>query len=62
MSDELFDPEKDLSIRLKRETLAQVLGSEIPMDRSFYLECKKTAPIGRDGIRIVGKLVDLESE
>jgi hypothetical protein len=58
---ELFDPEKDLAIRLTRETLAQVLSPEIPMNRSFYLECKKTAPIGRDGIRIVGKLVDPES-
>ena len=60
-SDELFDPEKDLSIRLKRETLLQVLGPEIPMNRSFSLECRKTAPIGRGGIRIVGKLVDPES-
>jgi hypothetical protein len=28
------------------------------MDELFYLECKKTGPAGRDGIRIVGRLVD----
>jgi hypothetical protein len=39
-SDDLFDPEKDLAVRLKRETLAQVPGSEIPMNESFYLECR----------------------
>jgi hypothetical protein len=58
---ELFDPEKDLAIRLRRETLAQVLGSEIPMNKSFNLECRKTGSVGRDGIRIVGRLVDPES-
>jgi len=59
--DDLFDPEKDLSIRVGRETLAQVLSLETDMNVSFYLECRKTGPAGRDGIRIVGRLVDLES-
>ena len=53
---DLFDPEKDLSIRVGCETLAQVLGPEIDMTELFYLECKKTGPVGRDVIRIVGRL------
>jgi hypothetical protein len=57
-TDELFDPEKDLSIRVRCETLERVLGPEIDMTESFYLECKKKGPVGRDGIRIVGRLVD----
>jgi hypothetical protein len=61
-SNELFDPEKDLAIRLRPETLAQVLGSEIPMKTSFYLECRKTGSLGRDGILVVGRLVDPESK
>jgi hypothetical protein len=60
-TDELFDPEKDLSIRVRRETHVRVLGSEIGVGDSFYLECRKTGSVGRDGIRIVGRLVDLES-
>jgi hypothetical protein len=61
-SNGLFDPEKDLAIRLRRETLAQVLGSEIPMKTSFYLECRKTGPLGHYGILIVGRLVDRGSK
>jgi hypothetical protein len=53
---DLFDPEKDLSIRVGSETLERVLGADINSGRSFYLECKKTGPVGRDGIRIVGRL------
>lgn len=55
-TDDLFDPEKDLSIRVTRETLERVLDSEMGVDDSFYLECKKTDTIGRDDIRIVGRL------
>ena len=54
--DDLFDPEKDLSIRVGSETLERVLGADINSGRSFYLEYRKTAPVGRDGIRIVGRL------
>ena len=57
---EIFDPKKDLSIRVGRETLEWVLGSEISVGNSFYLECRKAGPAD-DGIRIVGKVVDLES-
>jgi hypothetical protein len=60
VTDDLFDREKDLSIRVGPETLERVLGSEIGVGDSFYLECKKTGPAD-DGIRIVGTLVDLES-
>jgi len=60
MTDEIFDPEEDLSIRVGRETLDWVLGSEIGVGDSFYLECKKAGPAD-DWIRIVGKVVDLES-
>ena len=56
--DDLFDPEKDLSIRLGSETLEQVLGPEIDLDHSFYLECRKKGPLGRDGILIIGRWVD----
>jgi len=59
--DDLFDQEEDLSIRVGSETLERVRGPEIDMDEPFYLECRKTGPVGRDYIRIVGILVDLES-
>jgi hypothetical protein len=58
VTDDLFDPEKDLSIRVKPETYEQVLGSDINMGQLFYLECKKTGSVGDDGVRIVGKWVD----
>ena len=32
------------------------------MDEPFYLECRKTGPVGRTGIRIVGKLVEFEAD
>jgi hypothetical protein len=57
-TDELFDPEQDLSIRVRSDTYARVLGENINIGESFFLECKKTGSIGHDGIRIVGKLVD----
>lgn len=60
-TDELFDPDEDLSIRVGSETLERVLGADIDSGHSFYLECSKTAPAGRRGIRIVGRLVDLDS-
>jgi len=59
-TDNLFDPEKDLVIRVKRETLERVLGSEVDMEESFYLECRKKGSAGRDGIRIEGRLVNPE--
>lgn len=62
ITDELFDSEQDLSIRLGREKLARLLDSEIGIGQSFYLECRKTGSIGRDGIRIVGRLWDSDSE
>jgi hypothetical protein len=61
-SDELFDPEVDISTRVGSETRKLVLSSEIPMDEVFYLECRKTEPLGSDGILILGRLVNLESE
>jgi hypothetical protein len=60
MTGEIFDPEEDLSIRVGRETLEWVLGSEISVGDSFYLQCRKAGPAD-DGIRIVGKVVDLDS-
>jgi hypothetical protein len=59
-TDDLFDPARDLSIRVGSEKRALVLSSNIDISESFYLECKKTGPWGRDGILIVGRLVDLE--
>jgi len=61
-SDEIFDAEKDLSIRVGSETLERVLGQEIDMDEPFYLECRKSGPLGRDWIRIVAILVDVSSD
>ncbi len=58
-TDEIFDADKDLSIRVTDEARAQVLGPDLPMDELFYLECKKVGSVGRDGIRIVGRLVAL---
>jgi hypothetical protein len=60
ITDEIFDPDQDLSIRVKRETLERVLGSEVDMEESFYLECRKKGSAGRDGIRIEGRLVNPE--
>jgi hypothetical protein len=62
VTDALFDPEQDVSIRLGREKLALVLNSETGTDETFFLECRKTGSIGRNGIRIVGQLWDSESE
>jgi hypothetical protein len=59
-ADEIFDPDQDLSIRVKRETLERVLGSEVDMEESFYLECRKKGSAGRDGIRIEGRLANPE--
>jgi hypothetical protein len=61
-TDEIFDPDQDLSIRVKDKVYAQVLGPDLPVDELFYLECKKTGPAGRDDIRIVGRLVDPPSQ
>jgi hypothetical protein len=59
--EDLFDMEKDLSIRVGSETLERVLGLEMDMIESFYLECRKTGPVGLEGVRIVGRLFDPES-
>jgi hypothetical protein len=40
-TDEIFDPDKDLSIRVSDKLLAQVPTPEIPMNDLFYLERKK---------------------
>jgi len=61
-TDEIFDLEKDLSIRVGDQACARVLGPEIPMDKTFFLECKKTGSAGRGGTRILGRLVDPPSE
>jgi hypothetical protein len=55
-TDELFDADKDLSIRVTHEVRALVLSPALHMGELFYLECKKTGAVGRDGIRIVGRL------
>jgi len=60
--DKIFDPEKDLSIRVGGEACAEVLAPEIPMSDLFYLECKKVGLVGREGIRIVGRLVERPSK
>jgi hypothetical protein len=61
-SDEIFDAEKDLSIRVGSETLERVLGPEIDMTESFYRECRKKGPVGRGWILIVGRCVDPPSQ
>ena len=43
ITDELFDPEKDLSIRVGRETLEWVLGSEIGAGESFISNAGRQA-------------------
>ncbi len=60
--DEIFDADKDLSIRVTDEVRAQVLGPAMPMNELFYLECKKVGLVGRRGIRIVGRMMDPPSE
>ncbi len=55
---DLFNPEKDLSIRVGPETLEQILSAQIDVGESFYLECRKTGSVGDDEIRIVGRWVD----
>jgi hypothetical protein len=55
---DLFDEKLDLSIRTDAETREQVFSSAIGMNEPFYLECRKTGPVGRTDVRIVGKLVD----
>ncbi len=62
ITDDLFDPDHDLSIRVTDKVHARVLGPDIDIGESFYLECRKTGPAGYDGIRIVGRLVDPPSE
>ena len=58
----LFDPEVDIAARVGSETLERVLSSEIPMNEEFYLVCRKTGSIGRNGILIEGDLYDPDSE
>jgi hypothetical protein len=58
MEEGLFDPEKDLAIRVKPETRERILNSDIGVDRSFHLQCRKKGPVGREGIRITGRLVE----
>ena len=60
--DEIFDPDYDLSIWVKDEVRAKVLGPEIAMGEEFHLKCKKMDSAGRDWIQIVGILVDPPSE
>ncbi len=62
ITDEIFDPDQDLSIRVKDEVHAQVLGPDVPMGEPFYLKCKKTGSACRDGIRIIGILMDPPSK
>jgi hypothetical protein len=56
-TDEIFDPKEDLSIRVSDEVRARVLTPKIPMNETFFLACKKVSLMGRDGVRIVGRLV-----
>jgi hypothetical protein len=60
--EDLFDPEVDIAARVGSETLERVLSSEIPMNEEFYLVCRKTGSIGRNGILIEGDLYDPDSE
>jgi hypothetical protein len=53
------DADKDLSIRVTDKVFAQVGGPTTPVGEPFYLECKKVGSVDRDGIRIVGSLVEL---
>jgi hypothetical protein len=61
-SESLFDPEVDISTRVGSETCKLVLSSKIPMNKVFYLECRKRGSIGRNGILIEARLYDPESE
>ena len=60
--EDLFDPEVDIAARVGSETLERVLSAEIPMNEEFYLVCRKTGSIGRNGILIEGDLYDPDSE
>jgi hypothetical protein len=60
--EDLFDPEVDIAARVGAETLERVLSSEIPLNEEFYLVCRKTGSIGRNGILIEGDLYDPDSE
>ena len=62
VADELFDEEVDIAARVGSETLERVLSSEIPMNEDFYLVCRKTGSIGRNGILIEGELYEPNSE
>jgi hypothetical protein len=62
ITDEIFDPDQDLSIRVNDKVRARVFGPDIDLDQSFYLECRKKGPLGRGGILIVGRWVDPPSE
>jgi hypothetical protein len=59
--EDLFDPEVDIAARVGAETLERVLSSEIPLNEEFYLVCRKTGSIGRNGILIEGDLYDPDS-
>ena len=48
ITDEIFDPDLDLSIRVTEGVHAQVLGPDLSIGEVFYLKCKKTGPVGRD--------------
>jgi hypothetical protein len=43
ITDEIFDPDQDLSIRVNDKVRARVFGPDIDLDQSFYLECRKKA-------------------
>jgi hypothetical protein len=62
LKEKLFDPKKDISIRVTDDARERVLGSEISMLEVFYLECRKTGLVGRNGVRIQGRLIDPPSE
>ena len=49
-TDDLFDPEVDISVRVGSETCKQVLGPSIDIGETFYLICTKKGPIGQAGI------------
>jgi len=52
----IFDPDKDAAIRMIDDELSQILSDNLPLNRPFFLECKKVS-IGKQGqVRIVGRL------
>ena len=52
----IFDPDKDLSIRMADEARLRILSDDVPLKERFFLECTKVFVDKQGHSRIVGKL------